>query len=281
MSLTRQLELEEVDALGAIGREAPDDAAHDQELGDDVARREPHLLARARMLARDRRERGREPPLRVVLLQLPADLGHERRQLAQLGGPAEPRRAPGSRRPAGPARRSRSRAPSRSPARRHRERQEPRAGREASPRVVNGTNPISDTGRAGATMDAFDVPPTRLREPEVAVVCGPQASTSEAAGLSAIPTEKERGNHARRLHEGSPGGRSSLRPSDPPLEPEDAPFHLHRARWHLHHRPAEDAGADRRGARRSPARSASATERSCSSARRSRRRTRSRIRRAA
>ena len=65
------------------------------------------------------------------------------------------------------------------------------------------------------------------------------------AGVSA--SKPERGFDARRLHEGPPGGRSSLRSSDPPLEPEDEALHLHRARRHLHHRPHPDAGAAGRG----------------------------------
>ena len=71
-------------------------------------------------------------------------------------------------------------------------------------------------------------------------------ASTEAPPSSATQTS-ERGLDARRLHERTPGGRSPLRPSDPPLEPEDEAVHLHRARWHLHHRPHPDAGAAGRG----------------------------------
>ena len=99
------------------------------------------------------------------------------------------------------------------------------------------------------------------------------------AGVTA--SKPERGFDARRLHEGTAGGRSSLRPSDPPLEPEDEALHLHRARRHLHHRPHADAGAAGRGVQLRARRSPSAAARCSSSARRSRRRTPSATRRAA
>ena len=70
-------------------------------------------------------------------------------------------------------------------------------------------------------------------------------------------------------------GRSPLRSPDPPLESEDAPLHLHRAQRHPHHRPAADPVDRWTTPTTSRATSSPAASRSCSSAPRSRRRTRS------
>ena len=59
--------------------------------------------------------------------------------------------------------------------------------------------------------------------------------------------EPRRKTSVRRLHARAAGGRSSLRPPDPPLESKDAPLHLHGAGRHLHHRPAADPRLDRAG----------------------------------
>ena len=99
---------------------------------------------------------------------------------------------------------------------------------------------------AAATMPSSNVPSTG-GNPSVDGGRAHPAST-EAPPEQCNPN-RERGSHARRLHEGTAGGRRSLRPPDAPLEPEDEALHLHRARRHLHHRPHPDAGAARRGLR--------------------------------
>ena len=115
-------------------------------------------------------------------------------------------------------------------------------------------------------------------------------SRRTVAGAAPVPREtppvhcnrnRERGSHARRLHERPAGGRSPLRPPDPALEPEDEALHLHRARRHLHHRPAAVASSCSTTPTTSRAPSPSAAAPSSSSARRSRRRTRSPARRRA
>ena len=74
---------------------------------------------------------------------------------------------------------------------------------------------------------------------------------NRSAGSTRLPTahdtETERKEHLARQHARAPGGRSPLRPPDPPLEPQDEALHLRRARRHLHHRPAEDRAEPRRG----------------------------------
>ena len=91
---------------------------------------------------------------------------------------------------------------------------------------------------------------------------------------AAVPSTNQKGaDRGKRLHARAAGGRRALRPPDAPLEPEDDALHLHRARRHLHHRPPADARSCSRRPTTSRATSPSAAARSCSSARRSRRRT--------
>ena len=79
-----------------------------------------------------------------------------------------------------------------------------------------------------------------------------------------------------RHHEAAAGGRGPLRPPDPALEPEDEALHLRRAQRHLHHRSPADAGAHRDRVHLRARHSSPTAARSCSSAPRSRPRTRSR-----
>ena len=98
---------------------------------------------------------------------------------------------------------------------------------------------------------------------------------SPATRSAAERTEQEVPHHAVRFDAAAARGRSPLRPPDAPLESQDAPVHLRRAQRDPHHRPRPDRQAARVGARvrardRRPRR-----VRSCSSAPRSRPRSRS------
>ena len=91
-----QAALHEQDVLraeraGALRDEAPEHTAQEQELDHDLARREPQRLAAARVLAGLDGERAAGPePLRPGLDDLPAELGDERRDVAELPETAEP-----------------------------------------------------------------------------------------------------------------------------------------------------------------------------------------------
>ena len=61
-------------------------------------------------------------------------------------------------------------------------------------------------------------------------------------------TEQEVAHRAVRLDAAAAGGRSPLRPPDPPLESQDAPVHLCRAQRDPHHRPRPDRPAPGRRA---------------------------------
>ena len=84
--------------------------------------------------------------------------------------------------------------------------------------------------------------------------------------------ERPRG---RRDHEAAAGGRSPFRSPDPALEPEDAAFHLRRAQRDLHRRPAPDPRPHRHRVPVRPRAPSPTAAPCCSSARRSRRRSRS------
>ena len=69
----------------APGDEPPEHAAQQQELGHDLARREPERFALPRVVARDRRERPSDPhPFGHRVLDLAAELGDEGRYIPEL-----------------------------------------------------------------------------------------------------------------------------------------------------------------------------------------------------
>ncbi len=103
-----------------------------------------------------------------------------------------------------------------------------RPGRSSRYDARSCSRPGGRTGGGAGRLGPVPSAPRRLKH---------ASSTEKGAALS--------GRH----HARAPGGRSPLRPPDPPLEPEDEALHLHGARRHLHHRPPADARAARGGAR--------------------------------
>ena len=97
------------------------------------------------------------------------------------------------------------------------------------------------------TVRASFLPPSR--RPGRVGVPGSEPGSARAPPAVSQPNRERSQSLGSRLHAGAPGGRSPLRPPDPPLEPEDEALHLHRARRHLHHRPAADLRAARGGLR--------------------------------
>ncbi len=78
--------------LGASQRdEAPEDAAQDQKLGHDLARREPERLSLARVVVHAGGERAAAPqPRRLRVAQLPGELEDEGRDVPELPDLTQP-----------------------------------------------------------------------------------------------------------------------------------------------------------------------------------------------